>query len=131
MTFSRKIMVMANCSLEARLVSIKAKKFRHLWEKGMYPFLLLDGHQSRFDIKFLCYVNDPKTKWSVCIGVPYGMAIWQVSELLEQKGNFKMRLSKEKKRIFRTRIQSYNRDLRLLKTDILPIVRKTFHESFN
>ena len=37
---------------------------------GVPPFLLLDGHGSRFDLKFLRDVNNPTTKWNACIGVP-------------------------------------------------------------
>jgi len=36
------------------------------------PFLLLDGHGSRFELPFLDYIVDPTSKWTVCIGVPYG-----------------------------------------------------------
>jgi hypothetical protein len=39
---------------------------------GIPPFLLLDGHGSRFDIKFARYVNTEQTRWIVCIGLPYG-----------------------------------------------------------
>ena len=35
--------------------------------RGMSPFLLLDGHNSRFDLQFLRYVNDEKHKWCVCL----------------------------------------------------------------
>jgi hypothetical protein len=44
------------------------------------PFVLLDGHQSRFDEVFLRYINDPAHKWVVAIGVPYGTHIWQVGD---------------------------------------------------
>ncbi len=40
------------------------------------PFLLLDGHGSRFEIPFLNYINDPASKWTVCIGVPYRTSLW-------------------------------------------------------
>ena len=30
-------------------------------EKGLTPFVLLDGHQSRFDVEFLTYINQKKT----------------------------------------------------------------------
>ena len=39
---------------------------------GVPPFLLLDGHGSRFDLHFVRYINKPQIKWNVCIGVPYG-----------------------------------------------------------
>jgi hypothetical protein len=41
------------------------------------PFVLLDGHQSRFcSIDFLSYINDESHKWAVCIGLPYGVRSW-------------------------------------------------------
>jgi hypothetical protein len=40
------------------------------------PFLLLDGHGSRFELPFLDYINNEETKWTVCIGVPYGTNLW-------------------------------------------------------
>jgi hypothetical protein len=50
---------------------------------GIKPFLLLDGHQSRFSVNFLQYITDPDHPWKVCIGVPYGTALWQVGDSVE------------------------------------------------
>jgi hypothetical protein len=58
-------------------------------ENGPRPVLLLDGHNSRFDLAFLQYVNDPKTKWFVVIGLPYGTHVWQVGDSSEQNGALK------------------------------------------
>jgi hypothetical protein len=45
------------------------------------PFLMLDGHGSSFQLPFLNYINSPEnSKWTVCIGVPYGTHIWQVRD---------------------------------------------------
>ena len=66
-------------------------------KNGLVPFALIDGHQSRFDCKFLQYINDPATKWNVTIGVPYGTAKWQIGDSSEQNGVFKMDLTNEKK----------------------------------
>ena len=41
-------------------------------QNGPKPFLILDGHTSRFQIHFLKYVNNPNTKWFVCIGILNG-----------------------------------------------------------
>jgi len=49
---------------------------------GVPPFLLLDGHWSRFKLLFLEYINNPMHTWKVCIGVPYGTSIWQVTRRL-------------------------------------------------
>ena len=42
---------------------------------GMVPFVLLDGYDSRFDVRFLEYINDKSHKWNVCLGVPYETAL--------------------------------------------------------
>jgi hypothetical protein len=63
---------------------------------GLNPFLILDGHGSRFDLKFLEYMNESPTKWNVNIGLPYGTSYWQVGDSSEQNGCFKMALTKAK-----------------------------------
>ena len=63
---------------------------------GRKPFLLIDGHNSRFQLNFLSYVIDPAHEWVVCIGVPYGTALWQVGDASEQNGSLNMSLSKAK-----------------------------------
>ena len=99
-------------------------------DNGLIPFALLDGHQSCFDLEFLTYINDANTRWNVCIGVPYGTALWQVGDSSEQNGSFKMALTAEKKRLFEDRLNCYQHDLHLIRTDILPIVNKSWCEGF-
>ena len=70
------------------------------------PFLLLDGHESRFELPFLTYITNPDHPWKVCIGVPYGTSLWQVADSKEQNGSFKIALSKIKKRIVEQKIES-------------------------
>ena len=53
------------------------------------PYLMLDGHDSRMGLPFLCYVNDPTYLWITCIGVPYGTSLWQVGDDVEQNGTYK------------------------------------------
>ena len=58
-------------------------------KNGLIPFVLLDGHQSRFDLSFLEYINDDDHLWNVTLGVPYGTALWQVGDSSQQNGKFK------------------------------------------
>jgi hypothetical protein len=51
---------------------------------GPNPFLLLDGHGSRFKLPFMEYINQPETLWFICIGVLYGKSYLQVGDLPEQ-----------------------------------------------
>ena len=57
---------------------------------GPLPFILLDGHGSRLNFPFLEYINHPDHIWKVCFGLPYGTALWQVENLPEQNGSWKM-----------------------------------------
>jgi hypothetical protein len=66
---------------------------------GLNPFLLLDGHGSRFELEFLEYIHNEKTKWNCCIGLPYGTSNWQVGDSSEQNGCFKMALTKAKQEL--------------------------------
>ena len=63
---------------------------------GRKPFLLVDGHGSRFQLDFLKYVIDPAHEWVVVIGVPYGTALWQVGDSSEQNGAYNISLAKGK-----------------------------------
>ena len=62
----------------------------------MKPFVLFDGHGSRFGLPFLRYINNPGHEWVVCIGVPYGTALWQVGDSEQQNGNYKLKLGEAK-----------------------------------
>ena len=77
-------------------------------KNGLIPFALLDGHQNRFDLDFLYYINEDYTCWNVCIGVPYGTAMWQVGDWSEQNGTFKMSLSTEKKHYLKRDLTHFN-----------------------
>jgi hypothetical protein len=68
--------------------------FPHSEEDGV-PFLLVDRHHSRTHLPFLKYITDDAHRWKVCIGVPYGMHIWQPQDSTEFNGTFKMKLYKE------------------------------------
>ena len=63
------------------------------------PFLLLDGHGSRFQLSFLDCITAEGTKWTVCIGVPYGIHVQQVDDSSKQNGAFKIALTVAKQSI--------------------------------
>jgi hypothetical protein len=56
---------------------------------GKKPFLLLDGHDSRFSLEFLKYIRDEDHPWFCCIGLPYGTHLWQVGDSPAHNGNYK------------------------------------------
>ena len=97
---------------------------------GLTPFVLLDGHQSRFDLEFLEYINNPSHKWNVCLGVPYGTSLWQVADSSEQNGLFKMMLNEKKSEIFQHRLSTFTQKLHLIRTDIIPLVNYAWPPAF-
>ena len=97
---------------------------------GIIPFVLLDGHGSRFELKFLEYINHPDHRWNVCLGVPYGTAIWQVADSSQQNGKFKMLFSRAKRELFRSRIETCQQSMHLVQTDIVPLVNQCWDSSF-
>ena len=97
---------------------------------GRMPFLLLDGHGSRFELPFLTYITNPDHPWKVCIGVPYGTSLWQVADSKEQNGSFKIALSKIKKELLSKRLNLMMNKPTLLPTDIVPIVNFAWDRSF-
>ena len=99
-------------------------------EEGKIPFMLLDGHQSRFDLDFLRYINTYPHRWNVCIGVPYGTAFWQVGDSSKQNGCFNINLSQVKAAMLQTRIDELNHAMQLARTDIIPLVNQSFFSSF-
>ena len=99
-------------------------------KNGLIPFVLLDGHSSRFELEFLQYINDDSHRWNVCIGVPYGTALWQVADSSQQNGMFKMSLTEKKKDLFDNRMNTFQQKLHLLRTDIIPLVNYAFKGAF-
>jgi hypothetical protein len=84
-------------------IIFSGKIFKEEWRLGsdsfaewINPFLLLDGHASRFDLIFLQYINQPETKWNCSIGLPSGTSYWQVGDSSKQNRLFKMALVRAK-----------------------------------
>jgi hypothetical protein len=98
-------------------------------EEGIRPFVLLDGHSSRFDVEFLRYINDPTHMWSVCIGVPYGTSLWQVGDSVQQNGVFKIRLTVIKQKLIELRCEK-QMSIELLPFDIIPMINYAWMGSF-
>lgn len=100
-------------------------------KEGRKPFVLLDGHQSWFDIEFLEYINDPDHEWCFSIGIPYGTALWQVADSMQQNGQFKLFLSKIKNIILRQWIQTFQCSMGITTHDIIPMINHAWDHSFS
>ena len=94
------------------------------------PFLLLDGHGSRFELPFMEYIVNTNHPWVVCIGVPYGTSMWQVADSKQQNGSYKMALYKAKKFLLEQKMSYMIDPLTLVPTDIVPIVNMAWNSSF-
>jgi hypothetical protein len=94
------------------------------------PFVLLDGHSTRFDLEFLNYINNNAHKWSVCIGVPYGTSLWQVGDSSYQNGQLKVKVTKKKEQILETR-STKQMGVEVIPTGIIPIVNYAWCGSFD
>ena len=95
---------------------------------GKKPFLLLDGHQSRFDIPFLDYIHGSGHEWVSCFGVPYGTHIWQVADSPQLNGLFKSMLARLKQLYFSKRSTLGQQSFEM--SDIVPLVRRAWEQSF-
>jgi len=93
------------------------------------PFLLLDGHGSRFELPFLDYINNEETKWTVCIGVPYGTNLWQVGDSSQQNGAYKMALTVEKQKLLEQKAKLLM-ESRIDRHDAVGLVHRAWEKSF-
>jgi hypothetical protein len=125
--------VSENGSITAELL---VGMLKHMDDSGIFPrnngpppFLILDGHGSRFDILFLEYINNPVHNWTVCIGVPYGTSYWQVGDSSEQNGCFKMNITKAKRKLL-TLKADHRQELTINKVDIVGLVNTAWDNSF-
>lgn len=94
-------------------------------DNGFDPFLVLDGHHSRFELPFLKYIHDEEHLWHTCIGVPYASQWWQLADSSEVNGNYKMGTMEAKRLVFTAK-----QGKQLQKTDIIPIVNQAWKKSF-
>jgi hypothetical protein len=94
------------------------------------PFVLLDGHSSRFQPQFLKYITDPRHTWEVCLGLPNGTHVWQVGDSKQQNGSFKRLLILAKRSLIQEK-QDNQEQSKIGKVDIIPLVSKAFSGSFS
>ena len=98
--------------------------------EGKKPFLLQDGHASRFELPFLEYIIDDEHEWVVCIGVPYGISLWQVGDATEQNGLYKIYLYKGKDKLLKYKLTHMMSKPSIESTDIIPLHNYAWENSF-
>lgn len=104
--------------------------FQHARQQGKTPFVLIDGHGSRFHLPFVQYINHPTTKYCVSIAVPYGTSFWQVGDSKEQNGCFKIATYRVKEDIMQERDNLMMETVGILPSDIMIIVKRSWDKSF-
>ena len=75
---------LVTCSPKGSITScILREAFKRLDDLGVYertstlrPMALFDAHDSRLQVAFLRYINDPSHRWTFCIGLPNGTHKW-------------------------------------------------------
>ena len=68
---------------------------------------------------------DPKHRWTVCIGVPYGTHIWQFGDASEMNGSFKIFFYRAKQELILFK-QSRRQPATFTATDVIPLVNKSW-----
>ena len=106
------------------------KNFKDYRDNGAVPFLLVDGHQTRFHTTFLDYITNNAHPWKVSIGVPYGTSLWQVGDSYQQNGHYKIFIMKLKRIIMNFRADLFCSEMELLPTDIILMINYAWAESF-
>jgi hypothetical protein len=91
--------------------------------------LIVDGHQSRLDPKFVVYINNKAHEWRVCLGVPYATVLWQVGDASEQNGKFKIEWTKVKEWLMVWKSINCLPGM-IGHTDIIPLINRVFHKSY-
>ena len=81
-------------------------------------------------LPFLKYINTPTDHWVVCIGVPYGTALWQVGDSKEQNRSFNIAMTKAKQELLEYKTRYTFENPTLQPTDIIPLINKAWKQSF-
>ena len=76
------------------------------------------------------YVTNTDHPWMVCIGIPYGTSMWQVADLKQQNGSFKISIGKAKQKLLLKRLDTYMDSPGIYPTDIMSIVNDAWDDSF-
>ena len=90
---------------------------------------MFDGYESRLELPFLNYINDKTIKWCVCLGVPYGLAYWQMGDCKEQNGSFNMAMTYAKRKLLDLKYQSYMNET-IDKSDLILLINIAWNKSF-
>ena len=66
----------------------------------------------------------------MCLGVPYGTALWQVGDSKEQNGSFNIAMTKAKQELLDFKTRKMTQEVCLKPTDLMPLINKAWNASF-
>jgi hypothetical protein len=122
-----------NSSITSQLITSMLDKMdeHSLFDRSarINPFLLCDGHGSRFNELFLKYTLEYDINWTCCIGVPYGTSVWRLGDSPYQNGIFKIESKRAKADTVGHKIRAGLHTM-LERGDIVRIVNITWQKSF-
>jgi hypothetical protein len=96
---------------------------------GVNPFLIYDGHGSRFEEVFLEYTVESNRHWTCFIGVSYGTSVWYLGDSPEQNGTCKIESKKAKEETIWRNIHAGLPAI-IERTDIVRIMDIAWQKSF-
>lgn len=98
-------------------------------KRGQIPFALIDGQQSRFDLDFLKYINSRQQSETIALessmGMYYGRLGTPTNKMVVSRCS-----SLKKERNIPTRLNTFQHNIHLMQSNIIPIVNATWHEDF-
>jgi hypothetical protein len=89
------------------------------------PCILVDGHGPRFENEFLSYIMDKDHRWEVCLGLPNATHVWQVGDLSQQDGTYKIKSVQAKQELVDQK-SFLKEEPKLTRNDIIPITIKVY-----
>ena len=96
---------------------------------GIKPYLLIDRHANRFELDFLSYINDPKYKWVVCIGITYGTVLWHIGDRPECNGALNMALARAMEDLLGEKTNMCV-NAKLQNYDTIPLINSAWYQSY-
>ncbi len=93
------------------------------------PFLLVYGHNTRLDPKFVEYIDDNVHCWKVCLGVQYATLLWQVGDSAENNDTFETEWYCQKDALL---LWKYERGLGCVIShhNVIPLINLVFPTAF-
>ena len=98
-------------------------------DSGITPFMPIDGHSSRLDLKFLTYTKNCNHQWEVFLSVLYATSLWKVGDTKEQNGTFESEWYRAKTSLYEYK-GDFNLELKIKQEDVMPLLNRISEKSY-